>query len=229
MEDTTIKDELKTYQDLWTAKDYQKALEWLEKHPSSFSAETWHYNLGTTYGQLGKFAQARFHFEQSYQLGKRDEKMAESLKWVHKEVEAERWESLSSWSDYVYKFLIYRPQYFFSQLSLVFLALGFGLYAIKKVSLKVMISFVSIAILVSVVGLIQSRNVLTVTEKVTQVYRGPSQIFDSQEVPEGVMLYLKPSGSNYKVVYPSEAEGWILQRPQHEIIQGSIWDLMSRK
>jgi hypothetical protein len=229
LEDTTIKDELKTYQELWTAKDYQKALEWLQKHPSSFSAETWHYNLGTTYGQLGKFAQSRFHFEQSYQLGKRDEKMAESLKWVHKEVDAERWESLSSWSDYMYKFLIYRPQYFFSQLTLVVLALGFGLYAIKKISLKAMLAFFFSAVLISGLGLIQSRNVLTVAETEVQVYRGPSQIFDSQEVPAGVMLYLRPVGSNYKVVYPSEAEGWILKRPQHEIIQGSIWDLMNRK
>jgi hypothetical protein len=83
--------------------------------------------------------------------------------------------------------------------------------------------------LISGLGLIQSRNVLTVAETEVQVYRGPSQIFDSQEVPAGVMLYLRPVGSNYKVVYPSEAEGWILKRPQHEIIQGSIWDLMNRK
>ncbi|MFY7992712.1 MAG: tetratricopeptide repeat protein [Bacteriovoracaceae bacterium] len=229
MEDTTIKDELKTYQELWNAKDYQKALDWLEKNPSVFGSETWHYNLATTYGQLGELAEARYHFEQSYQLGKRDEKMAESLKWIHKQGEADRWETLSSWTDYVYKFLIYRPQYFFSQLTLVFLALGFGLYAIKKFKKKGLGLFMILALISTSLGYIVSDNKLVVTKTAVEIYRGPSQIFDFQEVPAGVMLFLKPYGTQYKVLYPSSAEGWILKQPQYEIRQGSIWDLMSQK
>lgn len=229
LEDTTIKDELKTYQELWTAKDYQKALDYLLNHPHLYSAETWHYNLGSTYGELKLLPQARYHLEQSYQLGKRDDKSAQSLKWIQKEIEADRYESLESWSDYLYRFLIYRPQYFFTQLTLLFLALGFGFYAVKKISLKSMLAFVLLAFMISGLGYKISQNKLIVAENTIQVYRGPSKIFDYQEVPAGVMLYLVPHENYYKVIYPSSIEGWLLALPKNELTQGSIWGLTKQK
>jgi len=228
LEDTTIKDELKTYQDLWQAKEYQKAKIWLENHPTSFSAETWHYNLGTTEAQLNELPSARYHFEQAYQLGKRDSKVAESLIWIRKELQTEQWETSSAWTDYIYKFLIYRPQYFFSQLTLVTLALGFGLFAIKKITKKIMISFVVAGFLFSCLGLYLSQNIVLITQEPVQSYRGPSKIFDFQEVPAGVMLYLRPYGNTYKVLYPSLAKGWVLKDTKQVIKEGSIWDLMNQ-
>ncbi len=229
MEDTTIKAELKTYQELWTAKDYQKALEVLKENPALYSKETWHYNLGSTYGELKEYSLARYHLEQAYQLGKRDDKTAESLKWIHKQVEAERYESLESWTDYLNKFLIYRPQYFFAQLTLLVLALGFGLFAVKKIKLKFFTTIMLVALTTMITGYIESQNKLIITEQAVQIYRGPSKIFDYQEVPAGIMLYLRPHGKEFKVQYPSSVQGWVLKLPKNEITQGSLWDLMSQK
>lgn len=230
LEDTTIKDELKTYEDLFKSGDYQKTLDWLNQHPKSFSAETWHYNMGVGLAKLEKFPEARAHWEEAYQLGKRDTKTAENLRWVTEALESQRWETLSSWPDYVYKFLIYRPQYFFTELSLAFIALGIGLFTIKKISLRWMSAFLIAAAGVIGFAYSLSENKLLITQTPTAVFRGPSQIFDSQEVPPGIMLYVKPfEDGQYKVLYPSSAEGWILNLPKAEIKQGSIWDLTNQK
>ena len=229
MEDTTIKDELKTYQDLWGAGDYQKSLDWLNQHPESFSAETWHYNLGINLAKVQRLPEARLHLETAYQLGKRDQKTAESLQWIHDKLEAKTWESLDSWGDYVYKFLIYRPQFFFAQLSLGIIAVGLGFYLLKKISLKWLAALLAVAFFSFGIGFVLTQNILIMTLEPTAIYRGPSTIFDSQEIPPGVLLYIRKHGPQYKVLYPSSAAGWIIQKPQSEIKQGSLWDLLTKQ
>src|SRR5665647_2086831 len=62
LEDTTIADVLKTFEDYYTKKDYLNALLVLQKGGKEISPKVKHYNLGTVYAKMQNWPMARYHF-----------------------------------------------------------------------------------------------------------------------------------------------------------------------
>lgn len=217
MEDTTIEDVLKTVQNYYAQKDYNKALEVLNAHKSSLPEGIWHFNVGTIQAKLENFPLARFHFLMADKEGFTTKEVVHNRKLTEEKLNLDKAENPTSGSDYFYKYSLVGSEGFFTTLALLLIIVGL-IVRWKKAAMGVTLLFFMLAL--GVFGLkwwissLDSRIVL----EAQQIFEGPSVIFpSSDELPPGVMVLTKTKGEWVKVYYPSRFAGWIRNKGLKEL------------
>lgn len=209
MEDTTIEDVLKTVENLYAQKDYQKALETLNAHKSEISIGVWHYNVGTIFGKLENWPMARYHLMLADSNGLSTKEVIANKKFVENKLDVQRLEKPLAPSDYVMKGGIEYASGILTSLSLLVLLIGL-LFFWKKKNIRVLIS--SLVVCATFAGFniwISSWDKMIVVN--TQLIKdGPSEIFGPRdEIPVGLLIVGRKKGDWVEVVYPSRFQGWI--------------------
>jgi hypothetical protein len=209
LEDTTIKDVLKTVQSLHGQKDYQGALKLLELHKSEISTGLWHYNVGTIYGKIENWPLARYHLLMADSEGFRSKELFNNILLVEEKIEAIKLEKPETTADYLVVGGITATQGVLTSVSLILVICGIiGLR--KKVNLKSSMVFFSLSILVLGLNwwiLSWNKKIVTVPQPLKD---GPSAIFDSKgELPAGLLIVGEQKGEWMKIYYPSRFQGWI--------------------
>ena len=100
MEDTTIKDILKTVESAYQQGDFQGAISTLEKNQIHVTPGLWHYNMGTLYAKLENFPLARYHFLMSDMEGYTNKDLIKNKKIVEEKLDIPKHEKMLSTSDY---------------------------------------------------------------------------------------------------------------------------------
>jgi hypothetical protein len=209
LEDTTIEDVLKTIETLYAQKDYQKALKTLESNQGKISPGLWHYNMGTIYGKLENWPQARFHFLMAEKEGLHTKEVILNRTISEEKLEVIRLEKPLSTKDYFYKAGLEASSGIFTTVSLIFLLIGLAIFW-KKSSIKALGLFLVLSF--GITGLswwVQSWHRALVVEP-QSLHDGPSAIFGArEEIPTGVLLITRQKGDWLEVMYPSRFQGWI--------------------
>lgn len=209
MEDTTIKDILKTVEDLHRQNDYSGAKKLLEGHKSELDPGVWHFNLGVLNAKLDQWPLARFHFLMAEKNGYSGNEILRNQKIVEEKLEIQKLEKPLSTADYLRKGALIGSEGIFLSVSFIFLILGI-ISLWKKSGAKVFVMFASLAILTTGLNFwILSWN-RSVVINPAPVFEGPSVIFQSRgEIPPGVMIITSKQGEWEKIVFPSRFDGWI--------------------
>ena len=208
LEDTTIEDVLKTFQDSYAQKDFAKAQSILQSHRQDVEPELWHYNMGTVKAQLKSWAEARFHFLEAQAHGLTGAEA--NLRIVEKNLEVQRLEKPLSVQDYFVQLSLGATNLGATTfVSLVILIVGLwhlrrrwslGLGALYGVLLSLPLIF----------GLWVSQWPKGVALESATLLEGPSVIFGTRaELPAGVLVVFRQEGEWKEVIYPSRFRGWI--------------------
>ncbi len=209
LEDTTIENALKTFEDFYLKKDYPNAILALEKNQHDINTGLWHYNMGLAMGQMNNWPMARFHFILAEESGLHSKNLIQNQQLVAAKLETNRLEQPLSISDYLIKTGIIASDG--PLLSLGFLFLVVGLWFLKKKpSLKSAAFFVLAVASPLMLDLwIDSwhRKIVTTTK---QIYEGPSALFGVKgELPQGIIIMTNTKGDWEKIIFPSRFSGWI--------------------
>ena len=209
MEDTTIKDNLKTVEALYHQGDYQGAIRLLENNQIHMSAGLWHYNMGTLYAKLEKLPLSRYHFIRADFDGYSSKDFIKNKKIVETKLDIPRYEKSLSIVDYLLKGSLEATQGFFTMLSLSMIVVGLYL-AWRRTNLKAFVFSVIFSFFILIFNFwVQNWKKFIVVENQT-LYEGPSSIFSSNnELPAGVMVIVLEKDDWLKIVYPSRFSGWI--------------------
>ena len=211
MEDTTIEDVLKTFQDFYLQKDYPNALLTLQKHQNELPAGLLHFNLGITYGKMQNWPLARFHFMKAENSGLYSEDLKLNQNLVESKLDLSQAEKAIDFKDYLIKGSLGASEGLLTTLSLLMLVLGVFLLrkqpSVKKVALLLCLTLLPLGVNYWVSS--WPKKIVT---QVLTLYSGPSAIFEVKgEVPPGVLVLTATSGDWEKIIYPSRFEGWIKQ------------------
>ena len=209
LEDTTIENALKTFEDFYLKKDYPNAILALEKNQHDINTGLWHYNMGIAMGQMNNWPIARFHFILAEESGLHSKELIQNQHFVEEKLETSRLEQPLGTSDYIIKTGLIASDG--PLLSLGFLILVFGLWLLKKKpSLKSAVLFVIAVACPLMLDLwIDSwhRKIVTTTK---QIYEGPSILFGVKgELPQGLIIMTDTKGDWEKIIFPSRFSGWI--------------------
>lgn len=208
MEDTTIEDVLKTFQDFYVKKDYDNALLTLQKEGEQLSPGLYHYNLGTVYAKKGDFPMARYHLLQSEKHGFSGSDLYQNLNLVETELEIGKLEEPVSATDQLVRVADFVSDGILTSLSLLILI--FGLLSLKKQRSwgKIVIFLVLFLIPLSMNWWINSwPRAINIEEQ--EILEGPSAIFSpTGELPAGVMVIAEDNGVWSKIIYPTRYSGW---------------------
>jgi hypothetical protein len=209
LEDTTIENALKTFEDLYLKKDYPNAILTLEKNQHEINAGLWHYNMGIALGQMNNWPMARFHFILAEASGVHSQELFQNLKLVEDKLDTVRLEQPLSTSDYIIKTGIIASDG--PLLSLGFLFLVVGLWFLKKKpSLKSALLFVLAVASPLMLDLWIDSWTRKIVITTTQIYEGPSALFGVKgELPQGLMVMTNTKGEWENIIFPSRFSGWI--------------------
>lgn len=209
MEDTTIKDVLKTVQDFYRQNDLKSALQTLEAAERDISGGLWHYNMGTIHGKMENWSLARYHFLQSQLEGYTGGELQINLNIVESKLNLTKVEGPITSQDYLLRAGLEAQHGVFTLVGLLFILLA-TISLWKKSGYKIWLSFLSCALLVFGLNLwVRSLDEFVVIRP-QMIQEGPSAIFRSvDELPAGVLLIGKRQENWLKIIYPSRLEGWI--------------------
>lgn len=209
MEDTTIEDVLKTVEDHYAQKDYQKALETLAANKGKISESVWHYNVGTVYGKLENWPMARYHLTLAEWEGLSSKEVISNKNFVEDKLDTKKLERPLSPSDYFVKGGIETSHGILSSISLLIVLIGLAVFW-KKKSIQALGASLAIAtIFVGINFWVHSWDkMIVVTSQV--IKDGPSEIFGQRdELPSGLLVVGTKKGDWFEIIYPSRFQGWI--------------------
>lgn len=217
MEDTTIEDVLKTFDNFYAKKDYANALLTLQNNENKISPELLNYNLSTVYAQTGSWPLARFHLLNAQALGFSGEQVWQNLKVVESKLDIEKLEKPLTVTDFMVRAGLFASGGPLTSIGLLMLLLG--LLLIKKA--PTIRKTLQVALLVSFpVGMdlwIRSWPRAIVIES-QSIMEGPSAIFKgSGEVVPGILIIGPKTGNWRRVIYPSRFSGWIMNKGLKEL------------
>jgi hypothetical protein len=208
LEDTTIEDVLKTFQDFYVKKDYDNALLTLQKEGGQLPPGLLHYNLGTVHAKKGDFPLARYHLLQAERAGFSGSNLYQNLNLVENELEAGKLEEPISATDHFVRVANFVSYGILTSLSL--LVLIFGLLILKRHRswIRVIIFLVLFFIPLSMNWWINSWP-RAVNMEEQEILEGPSAIFSPVGVlPAGVLIIAEDKGAWSKIIYPTRYNGW---------------------
>jgi hypothetical protein len=209
LEDTTIEDVLKTVEDLYVQKDYQKALSVLEANQSKMGSGLWHYNVGTVYGKLQNWPLARFHLMMADQAGLSSKDVLTNKDLVESQLDIKRLEKPLSPHDYFTKASIEASQGILTTVSLLLVIMGLVSFW-RKSSVKALGIFLFLVIGVMSFNFWVHTWKRSIVIQAQSIQDGPSAIFGArEELPVGVMLITNRKGDWLEIIYPSRFHGWI--------------------
>jgi hypothetical protein len=203
----TIENALKNFQENYQAKNFGQAIEVLEKNSKDFDPVIWHYNMGSSYAQLGVWADARYHFLKAERLGLSTEMLRQSKLFVETKLEVDKWEKSLTASDFLIAGTRILGEGPLITLSLMgFLILAFVYKKMKSTStylLAVIVLFLTLNIAIKYMPF-----KFTLTSM--PIFEGPSKIFVPRtEIPAGIIILSLSEEGWEHVIYPSRYEGWI--------------------
>ncbi len=209
MEDTTIENVLKTFEDLYLKKDYLSALKVLEKSQNEIDPGLWHYNMGTTLGELNNWPMARFHFILADKVGFTSKELEQNIKVVEKKLDISRLEKPLTTSDFLIKSSFVASEGPLISLSLIIIVLS--LWKMKK---NLSIKSVASSITIIMFPLLLNAWINSWDQKICPVsvpiYEGPSALFHIKgELPAGIVLLTNKKDGWEKIIFPSRYSGWI--------------------
>ena len=209
LEDTTIENALKTFEDFYLKKDYPNAILALEKNQHDINTGLWHYNMGLAMGQMNNWPMARFHFILAEESGLHSKNLIQNQQLVAEKLETNRLEQPLSISDYLIKTGIIASDG--PLLSLGFLFLVVGLWFLKKKPSLKSAAFFVLAVaspLMLDLWIDSWHRKIVITTK--QIYEGPSALFGFKgELPQGLIIMTNTKGDWEKIIFPSRFSGWI--------------------
>jgi hypothetical protein len=209
LEDTTIEDVLKTFEDFYIQKDYGNALLTLKKYGQEIPPGLLNYNLGIVYGKIDNWPMARFHFLQSERAGFWSDGLTQNLLLAEQKLEIGKLEKPLSTSDILVKSALFVSNGLLTSLSFMMLLAGLMLLKKKPSVLKSLVIATLVALPVVLNFWINSWPKAVVTESQV-IIEGPSQIFTPLgELNPGVMVIVRQEGEWLKIIYPSRFSGWI--------------------
>jgi hypothetical protein len=217
MEDTTIKDVLKTVEALYDQKDYTGSLQTLESQKASLPPGLWHYNMGTLFGKLENWPMARFHLMMADAAGFTSKELFQNKELVELKLDIQKYEKPLGAMDYLIKGSLVGTQGIFTLLALLFITGGLiSVWRIK--SIKIMASAISFAIILFALNFWIGSWKKLIVIRALPLHEGPSVIFGAkEEIPAGVFLVTQEKGDWLKVIYPSRFEGWVKETGLKEL------------
>lgn len=212
MEDTTIEDVLKTFEDFYASKDYEKALLTLKTHEEELSPGILHYNLGTVYAQIENLPLARFHLLKAERSGLTSERLQQNLNIVEEKLDMNKLERATSVQDHFVQVSTTLSGDILNSLSLVLLIIGLLILRQKRTVTRMIALILMVSLPLTFDFWVRSWPRAVVLEP-QEVREGPSQIFSPvAELPSGVVIIFQDHGDWRKITYPNRFRGWI--KPQ---------------
>lgn len=217
MEDTTIEDVLKTFEDFYANKDYEKALLTLKTQGEAFAPEILHYNLGTVYAQMENLPLARFHLIKAQDLRLASDVVQQNLKIVEEKLDVQRLESATSAQDHMVQISSKLTGGILNSLSLVLLIIGILMLKQKRTATR-MLAFIFMVSLPWAYNFWVRSWPRAIVLEPEEVREGPSQIFSPvAELPAGVLVIFEEHGNWRKITYPNRFRGWIKSQSLKEL------------
>jgi hypothetical protein len=209
VEDTTIENVLKTFEDFYLKKDYPSALKVLEKSEKEIDPALWHYNMGTTLGELNNWPMARFHFILADKAGFTSKELEQNIKVVEKKLDVARLEKPLTTSDFLIKSGLVAAEGPLISLSLIIIILS-----IWKMKKNLNVKTVLASIMIMTIPLLLSAWINSWEQKMcpvsTPIYEGPSALFHIKgELPAGIVVLTNKKDDWEKIIFPSRYSGWI--------------------
>ena len=168
-----------------------------------------HYNMGTLNARLDNLPMARFHLLMAEQYGYSSKELFSNQQLLETQLQAVQYERPISNLDYLIKGSLEASNGIFTTLSFLLILIAL-IFAIKKVSLKIIVSTIVTSFVFLGLNLwVQSWDKFIAINS-TIIHEGPSTIFQTQnEIPPGVMLIASKKGKWLKIFFPSRFVGWV--------------------
>jgi hypothetical protein len=209
LEDTTIENALKTFQDFYLKKDFANAQIILQNNQSAIEAGLWNYNMGVLQAEMQNPALARLYFLRAEKNGFEDPKLIQNKVLIETQLEIPKLEKPINSSDWFIKGSLIAAEGPLITLGLFLLVLS--LWFLKK-SITFKRLFLSLA-LVSIPFILHwwiSYWPQKLVSAPLTIYEGPSALFTIRgELPPGVILVTNKKGEWEEIIYPSRFHGWI--------------------
>jgi hypothetical protein len=198
------------FQSFFMAKEYDKAKEVLTKNKDQFDHGVYYHNMAMISYQKGDLAQTRLFLEKAKREGFDGLEINKKITEVKKELGITYLEEVENMHDFIYSQYHAYPQAIWYS-SGIALCLIIVLIFKKKMHLYgVLLSafLITISILYKIY---LSTTYLVLWNQEVTLYQGPSSVFETTfTVPQGSLMILREHKEGWKkVVFPSNAEGWV--------------------
>lgn len=209
MEDTTIENALKTFQDFYLKKDFVNAQKILLENQATIEPGIWNYNMGIVQSELNNPAMARYYFLKAERSGFEDPKLIQNKNLIESQLEIPKLENPINGSDWFIKGSLISAQGPLITLGLILLVLG--LWSLKKsLTFKRLTLVLGIVALPFVLQLWISQWPQKLVSVPLPIYEGPSALFTVRgELPPGVILVTNKKGQWEEIIFPARFHGWI--------------------
>lgn len=202
-----------TFEELYLAKDYKGAAQFLLNNKQQFDSGIFHFNLGTVYSKMGDYPVARFHLEKAIQEGYVNSASLNNLNFIRSQNNNEDLTTSSSLPDKIVDNLSSLPSQGYVSLTLALILISLLLIKSKVVKQKISIVLI---LLLSLSPLVLSHfyvNKLNkaITLKEVVIYEGPSKIFNEKgKLKPGSKIILGDFKDGwFYIKFPISFAGWI--------------------
>jgi hypothetical protein len=202
-----------TLEELYIAKNFKGAAEYLLKNKQQFDSGIYFYNLGTVYSKLGDYANARYLFEKSMKEGFINSSSYNNLNFVREKLDVDDLSSSSSIPDQILNVSLALPSSAYTSMTLLLLILVALLIQFKKLTHKLKITM---CLFLALVPMLVSYSYLNqvneaIILKDIAVYEGPSKIFSEKgKLKAGSKVVLGEFKDGWFFIeFPLSQVGWI--------------------
>lgn len=211
MDNTNTNISLKELEDLFLAKKYDEARDYLVAKKDTISPGLFHYNMGVILGEQGNLAVSRYHFEIAKKNGFSHPAVYKNLKIVEAGI------GVKSKPD---SMMEYTADFFSSTSSSIFLFVTLLIVFIMMIvarKLQLSKKFVTAVLILFFMPLIfksfyfDNKYSTALSLKEVELFQGPSKVYEVIDmIPAGSKLILSKSHSDWVFIeYPIEFSGWI--------------------
>ena len=202
---------LKELEELFVAKKFSDAREYLLGKKTDLSPGLFHYNMGVVLGEEGNLAGARYHFEIAKKKGFAHPAIYKNLNIIEQRVDGK----IKSEGIYenITNFYVSTPSSVFIFVSL-FLSL-IALVTLRYIKSRKLITTSVIALLILPtivkVSYFEQKYSTALSLKEVELFQGPSKVYDVIDlIPAGKKLIISKNYSEWVFIeYPVEFSGWI--------------------
>ncbi len=213
MENNNTPELMKSLSELYSKKEYKKALDMLEQNSQSLDFGTYSYNAGTLKSKLGDYAGARYHFENALKKGYQSEALLNNLSFVKTKISTDDLSNSPIFYDQVldvgsmlpvaYPFIFGAILFFIASLTMT-LNKSFKWW---KMLLYFIVFFSPLIFKIAIIDQKQ----LAIVIKPSSTFEGPSSIFEEKNkvIPGTKIIIGKFKDDWAYIVSPERQIGWI--------------------
>ncbi len=202
-----------SFEELYLAKNYKGAAQYLLNNKQHFESGIFYFNLGTVYSKMGDFPVARFHLEKAIQEGYINSATLNNLGFVKSQMNSEDLSTSSALPDQIVNYMSSMPKAGYLSLSLIFILVSLILIKSKSIQKKWLIGFV---LFLSITPFLWSHyyaenlnRAIALNEVV--IYEGPSKIFNEKgKLRSGSKVILGEFKDGWFFIeFPISLAGWV--------------------